>query len=202
MKRMVSVILIVLSIIIIPPTEAQAGPSIEESPVVEEVTPEPYGPMPYDIVIEIEEKYPVARQVWDALKSAGYSDYVCAGIMGNIMAEVGGQTLDLQWEHWSRDSSYGICQWTQGRKKTLLNDFGADLEAQINFLLWDMEYEFNTYGKRYKKGFNYEDFCALTDYKEISLAFAKCYERCASGSYNVRKRNAEKAYNYFVKGSI
>lgn len=204
MKKMISVILIALSIIVLLPTNVQAGPTIEEtSPVMEEeVAIEPYGPMPYDIIIEIEEEFPIARQIWDCLKNAGYNDYVCAGIMGNIMAEVGGQTLDLQWEYWSKNGTYGICQWTQGRKKTLLNDFGTDLEAQIDFLLWDLPYELDTYGKRYKKDFGYDDFCALENYKEAALAFAKCFERCASGSYNVRKRNAEKAYSYFVEGNL
>ena len=40
-------------------------------------------------------KYSQATQVWNGLKALGLNDYVCAGIMGNIMAEVGGQTLDI-----------------------------------------------------------------------------------------------------------
>jgi guanyl-specific ribonuclease Sa len=36
------------------------------------------------------EKYPEARKIWNYLKKMGLNNYVAAGIMGNIMAEVGG----------------------------------------------------------------------------------------------------------------
>ena len=39
--------------------------------------------------------YPTAEYVWAFLKKQGFSDTVAAGIMGNMMAEVGGQTLKL-----------------------------------------------------------------------------------------------------------
>ena len=153
--------------------------------------------------LPIDDTYPIASQIWNALKMAGYNDYVCAGILGNIMAEVGGQTLDLSnWEYWStgkHSGTYGICQWTQGRKAKLLKEYGSDIESQIKFLLDEIKSEINTYGKLYKKGFDYEQFCEMQDYKKAALAFAKCYERCGSGSYKVRQRNAEKAYSYFVK---
>ena len=82
-------------------------------------------------------KYKQASTVWLYLKSVGLNDYVCAGILGNIMAEVGGQTLDIsRWSQYSSDSDgyYGICQWSSGRKQRLLNNFGSSLEAQLNFL--------------------------------------------------------------------
>ena len=41
------------------------------------------------------DKYPEAYKIWHYLKKLGYNDYVCAGIMGNIMAECGGQTLNI-----------------------------------------------------------------------------------------------------------
>ena len=182
--------------------------SIEQVSSVEEITEKVYTVEQY-VPIIIEEpynysgKYPIAEKIWKILKEQGYNDYVCAGILGNIMAEVGGQTLDFsEWEYWStgpRSGSYGICQWTKGRKENLLKNYGSDIDSQINFLLDNMEYEFNTYGKVYKKGFNFTKFCELKNYKQAALAFAKCYERCGKGSYNVRKRNAEKAYSYFVK---
>ena len=42
------------------------------------------------------------------------------------------------------------------------------------------------------------DFLNMTSITDAALAFAKCYERCASGSYTVRQNNAITAYNYFV----
>ena len=41
-------------------------------------------------------KNPIATEIWLYLKKQGYNDYVCAGILGNIMAEVGGQTLNIR----------------------------------------------------------------------------------------------------------
>ena len=38
-----------------------------------------------------------AQQVWTYLKSYGYSDSVAAGIIGNMMRECGGDTLNLDW---------------------------------------------------------------------------------------------------------
>ena len=38
------------------------------------------------------EKYPTASSIWLYLSDQGYSDEICAGILGNIMAEVGGHT--------------------------------------------------------------------------------------------------------------
>ena len=38
----------------------------------------------------------------------------------------------------------------------------------------------------------------MTNARDAAKAFAKCYERCSSATYNVRQNNAEKAYNYFV----
>ena len=38
----------------------------------------------------------------------------------------------------------------------------------------------------------------MTSITDAALAFAKCYERCGSGSYTTRQNNAIIAYNYFV----
>ena len=145
-------------------------------------------------------KYPEAQIVWDALIDYGLSPEVAAGIMGNIMAEVGGQTLDFsEWKYWSRGTHYGICQWGGGRKANLLNNFGPDLEDQVEFLLYELKYEINTYGYKYKNGFGYDEFVAMTDVEQAALAFAKSYERCSSKYYNIRMTNAKKAYNYFMQ---
>ena len=145
-------------------------------------------------------KYPEAQIVWDALIDYGLSPEVASGIMGNIMAEVGGQTLDFsEWRYWSRGTHYGICQWGGGRKQDLLNNFGPDLKDQVAFLLYELEREMNSYGYIYKTGFGYDKFIAMTDVEQAALAFAKSYERCSSKYYNIRMTNAKKAYNYFMQ---
>ncbi len=140
-------------------------------------------------------KYPVATEIWSYLKDFGYNDYVCAGIMGNIMAEVGGQTLEIQ-PYISGNGYYGICQWNEGYKEKV---WGASLEDQCLFLNDTIEYEIDTFGFCYKTDFDFNDFLQMTDEREVALAFAKCYERCSSLSYYIRQENAEIAYEYFAQ---
>lgn len=138
-------------------------------------------------------EYPAATQIWRYMKAQGWNDYVCAGIMGNLMAEVGGQTLNIRYTL-SSGSYYGMCQWSRGYSQV----WGAGLETQCDFLRDTIKYEFDTYGSKYQKGFNFNSFLNMTDAQQAALAFAKSYERCGSGSYGVRQKNALKAYNYFV----
>ena len=141
-------------------------------------------------------EYPAATEVWLYMKDLGWNDYVCAGIMGNLMAEVGGQTLDIQPTLYSSGKSfYGMCQWS---KKYYPEVHGTDLATQCNFLKDTIKYEIDTFGYAYKKGFNLNSFLAMSNERDAALAFAKCYERCSSSTYNIRMNNAEKAYNYFV----
>ena len=137
-------------------------------------------------------EYASATYIWEFFKKQGYSDQAVAGILGNLMAEVGGQTLDIQ--YWLSNSTYyGMCQWNKGYFPGVV---GADLEGQCNFLLQTIEETFNDWG--HLGGYNYSEFIAIQDEKAAALAFAKTYERCGSGSYSVRQSNATKAYNYFV----
>ena len=138
-------------------------------------------------------EYPVATQIWRYMKSQGWSDYVCAGIMGNLMAEVGGQTLNIRYTL-SSSGYYGMCQWNRAYSQV----WGAGLETQCDFLRDTIKYEFDTYGFKYQKGFNFNSFLNMTDAQQAALAFAKSYERCGSSSYGVRQQNALKAYEYFV----
>jgi hypothetical protein len=143
--------------------------------------------------------YPVATQVWRYMKEVlGWNDYVCAGVMGNMMAEVGGQTLNLNpylYGH-SGANYYGLCQWSSRYYPSIQ---GADVDAQLDFLASTVKKELDTYGYLFRNGLNYEAFCNLTDAEDAAMAFAKAYERCGSGSYGVRQTNALKAYNYFVE---
>ena len=141
---------------------------------------------------EKEAEYPEATQIWTYLKNLGYNDYVCAGILGNIMAEAGGNTLNIQ--PLVQGGFYGICQWNQAYSEV----WGASLEEQLDFLRDTIKYELDTFGYAYGKDFNYGAFLQLTDEKDAALAFSKCYERNAPSSYNVRQVNATKALEYFT----
>lgn len=134
--------------------------------------------------------YNQATEVWNSLKALGLNDYVCAGILGNIMAEVGGQTLDIsRWPQYSQGTYYGICQWSSGRKQRLLNDFGTTLNDQIRFLSVEL---FEVIPKD-------NSFYNMQDEKQAALYFAKKYERCSSKYYSIRQTNATKALEYFAK---
>ena len=134
--------------------------------------------------------YSQATTVWNTLRAKGLNEYVCAGIIGNIMAEVGGQTLDIsRWSQYSNDSYYGICQWAGSRKQRLLNNFGTTLEDQLRFLYVEL-FEVIPKGN---------SFYNMQDEKQAALYFAKYYERCNSKYYSVRQTNATKALEYFTK---
>ena len=101
-----------------------------------------------------ESEYPVATRVWRFLEEKGYNPYVRAGIIGNMMTEAGGQTLNLHVRAYNVQGFYGLCQWNMAYGKV----WWTDLEEQLNFLEDSIEYEFNTFGGCYKNNFNYESF--------------------------------------------
>ena len=141
-------------------------------------------------------KYPVATEVWNYMKALGWSDAVCAGIMGNMMAEVGGHTLNLRYDAYDKNKAYyGLCQWS-GKYYPQIQ--GTDLKTQCDFLRDTIKQQIDIYGKRYASGMNYKEFLKLEDPKEVALCFAIAYERCSSATYSVRQTNAVKAYDYFV----
>lgn len=157
-----------------------------------------YGDIEYIETWENRSKeYPVATQIWSSMKEQGWNDYVCAGIMGNIMTECGGQTLNIQWWLYdARGAHYGICQWNLYYRPEAS---GLSLENQLKLLYNTIESEINYAGNRYYSGFSYDSFLQMDNCREAALAFAKTYERCGSASYGIRQTNAEIAYEYFAK---
>lgn len=139
-------------------------------------------------------KYPVATTCWRIMKSYGWSDAVCAGIIGNMMAEVGGHTLNLKWDTYSH-GYYGLCQWSL---QFYTGPQNASIQQQMNYMHGDIKTQFDNFGFNYYRGFNYNAFLQLSSPQEAALAFAKCYERCTSASYQVRQTDALIAYNFFV----
>jgi hypothetical protein len=163
----------------------------------EETTTEIVETTTKDMWAEKEAEYPVATYIWRYMKDLGWSDAVCAGIMGNMMAEVGGHTLNIKpYLYGGGGSYYGICQWYL--PYTTRNIAGTGVETQCNYLRDTIKKEMNMFGYKYSSSMNYSNFLALSSPSEAALAFAKCYERCSSSYYTVRQTNAQKAYNYFV----
>lgn len=146
------------------------------------------------------EEYPYATYVWLFLtKQMGYSNEVTAGIMGNMMAEVGGNTLDLQYWLYSYGSGFyfGLCQWG----KTWFPDVrGMDLIGQCEYLVGNIEQHIDEFGAAYSVSNAFEKFLQSESCRDAALMFAKWYEACDSGTYSIRQKNAEKAYEYFTMG--
>ena len=143
-------------------------------------------------------EYPTATKIWRYMRyELGWNNYVCAGVMGNMMAECGGQTLALDPTLYdaATGSYYGICQWSSKWNPDVI---GTGVDFQLKYIKSTVESEFKTFGYLYSSGFTYEDFKNLQDPEEAALAFAAVYERCSSRTYYIREENALKAYDYFV----
>ena len=142
-------------------------------------------------------EYPVATETWIHLTEVmGYSDYVAAGIMGNMMVECGGYTLNLEWDIVNPSSGcYGICQW---HPKYHAEVQGANLKSQLSYATISFPQILSRYASSYKANFSYQEFLQMTDVRAIAKAFCLIYER--PGGYNTQRGEcAVKAYNYFVK---
>lgn len=144
-------------------------------------------------------EYPVATQVWLYMKEEfGWSNTVCAGIMGNMMAECGGcWTSDLDWDV-SSSSGYGMIQWLGGRKQQLFNIYGSSpsIEDQLNFMKDEL---FGTNGVTKQVTDSQLDKIINADNPEdCAYAFACYFERCGKDHRWVRRDYARRAYEYFV----
>lgn len=145
------------------------------------------------------EEYPVATQAWLYMKNElGFSDIVCTGIMGNMMAECGGcWTSDLDWDV-SSSSGYGMIQWLGGRKHQLFSIYGNNpsVENQLDFVK-DELYGTNGVTKQVTDSQLDKIINAETP-EDCAYAFACYYERCGEGHRWVRRDYARRAYEYFV----
>jgi hypothetical protein len=142
-------------------------------------------------------EYPEATKIWYYLRNKlGYSEEVSAGILGNIMAEAGGQTLNIDVDVVNAYAGhYGICQWSTYYYPEV---YGASLDGQLDYLGKTIEYQINAFGGIYYYGFNYQRFLQINSAEEAALSFALTYERCGGNSYGIRQANAITAYNYFT----
>lgn len=141
------------------------------------------------------EEYPIATQVWKYMsQTLGWSDEVCAGVMGNMMAECGGQTLNLKWNVYNSAGFYGLCQWHPNYYSQMQ---GASLETQLEFLGTSTKAVFNGWAGNVFDC-NYEEFLASKDCVTAAHLFCIVYER-PGGRQTQREINAQVAYNYFTK---
>lgn len=152
-----------------------------------------------DIWDERYEEYPIATEVWLYMKNEfGWSDIVCAGIMGNLMRETGGDTFHLKPET-NSSTGLGLAQWIGQRKKDISNKYGGvpSVAEQLEHIKDEL---YGTNGVRQQVSDWQRDkiFNAKTAEK-CAAEFARWFERPASTNYAKRKTNAARAYEYFTK---
>lgn len=134
----------------------------------------------------LKSEHPAAGRVYEFLCLRGYSDPVIAGILGNMMAECGGQTLDLDWQLYdSSGSYYGLCMWSLRYGPQVR---GADLDGQMNYLTGNIRQNMQQFGG------DYDYFMRMQDPGVAAQYFCTYYERGAGAS--VRAQNAYKALTW------
>lgn len=133
-------------------------------------------------------EYPVAATVWQLLRESGLSEPVTAGIIGNMMSECGGHTLDLM-PYIYTHGFYGLCMWSL----TYFPQVDAQsVPGQIDVLLDTLADNIAAGGG------DIDTFLGLTDARAAARYFSDYYERPASWSEK-RADNAEAAYKYFTE---
>jgi hypothetical protein len=142
------------------------------------------------------EEYPIATEVWLYMKeNFGWSDIVCAGVMGNIMGEIGGGTLDF--DNWNHPQPYGMFQWLGQRKTDLKNIYGAEpsVVEQLEFMYDEL---YGTDGVRQQvTNSQREQILNASTPEDVATYFCIYFER-PGNSGSPRRGYARKAYNYFV----
>ena len=144
-------------------------------------------------------EYPAATEAWLYMKNEfGWSDTVCAGIIGNFMAECGGcWTQDLDWDV-NTQHGLGMVQWIGGRRSALINRYGSNpsIKEQLNFVK-DELYGTNGVTQQVTDS-QLDKIMNASSPEECAFAFASYYERCAEQHRAPRRGYARTAYEYFV----
>ena len=144
--------------------------------------------------------YPTATEIWNTLTSWGWSPETCAGIIGNMMAECGGQTLNLNWAS-NGGSGFGLIQWMNGRYNLIMQLYGP-LPSTQQQLAYMRDELFGSNG--IKAQVSGDVLSVIMNYdgnqtpENIAMYFATYYERCASQYRAMRQGLARTAYEYFM----
>lgn len=160
------------------------------------------------------------EKIWNFLKAQGLSSYAAAGLMGNLYAESGLNTKNLQnscekrlsytdeeytaavdsgkYTNFAHDAAgYGLAQWTYHTRKAALLAFAktegksvGDLETQLRFLMKELTGNYAGVLSELKKAGS-----VLAASNVILIKF----ERPKDQSAAVKKKRAEYGQKYFDK---
>ena len=144
-------------------------------------------------------EYPEATYIWNVMRSWGWSPETCAGIIGNMMAEVGGGTLDLSNWHSNGSSGYGLIQWLNARRRLIKSRYGEypTIDDQLEYMRDEMMGTNNT-PWQFSNTEQYNKVMYGETPEECAYAFACYFERCGEEYRWIRRSYARIAYEYFM----
>ena len=136
----------------------------------------------------------VAQLVWDAMKKKDWSDDVCAGILGNMMAECGGGTLKLYpYANGDGNTSFGLCQWHKERKTQMLKFNNKNYNTKNNLPTIEHQIDFLEYElKKYRINILEDN----KTYQEEAYIFCVEFERPSNKYQKAKKRQQLAAIAY------
>lgn len=129
---------------------------------------------------------PRATEIYEKLRARGLSHVTASSIMGNIMAEVGGQTLEYINPYLRVNGYYGMCMWSLYYNPKV--DYRG-IDGQLDYLFETMPKNMHYFGG------SYEYFKSITDVRQAARYFCDYYER--GTGREVRANNAVKALEYY-----
>ena len=160
------------------------------------------------------------QKIWNFLKSKGLNDYGIAGMMGNLYAESGLKSTNLQnsyekslgytddeytkavdsgkYANFVKDSAgFGLAQWTYWSRKKALLDYAKSKKKSIGDLEMQLEFLYKELSEGYKS--------VLTTLKtaksvlEASNAVLLKFERPANQSESVQQKRASYGTDFYNK---
>lgn len=191
-------------------------PSIDEEVKVEEV-PIPEEPEVSDDLTE--------EEMYNFFKDQGMNDFGVSGLMGNLYAESGLKSTNLQNTYekkleytdtdyteavdsgsYSRDdfindkAGYGLAQWTYYTRKQNLIDFATEQGKSIGNCRMQCEFLMKELSGSYKSVL--ETLKTATSVREASDAVLLKFERPANQSEEVQEKRASYGMKYYDKYAI
>lgn len=187
-----------------PPVATEPVATVETEPTIEQTEPEPETEPETEPTLSAEEllwqaraeEYPVATRMWLHMKTFGWSDEVCAGIIGNVMAETGARTLDIPLKEY-KGGPFGLIQWTKTRREKVVAPYGYDatVEEQLDFVYDEL---YGTDGiEQQVEDYEREKILSADTPQKAAQRFCDWFER-PKGKGTIRQKYARIAYEYFA----
>lgn len=160
------------------------------------------------------------EKIWNYLKSKGFNDYGCAGMMGNLRAESALNPMNLQnsgnkklgmtdeeyvdavdngtYTNFVRDSiGFGLAQWTFWSRKEALLNFVKSKGKSIGDLETQLDYLYEELSKKYRSVFDV--LKSATSVRQASDRVLLDFERPANQTEANQIKRASYCQEYYDK---